>query len=143
MKKNYKSNKITMFQVAQEICANCGVELENTSLPNGTFIVDINQLAVEKRIEGISEVRDESDREEKVRVVIEHKKDANARVILNQLYKYTQMQDSFGIIMLALVNNVPKILTLRQCLDYYIDHRKTVILRRTKFDLDKALARAM
>ncbi len=106
------------------------------------LIVDINQLAVDKRIEGISEVRDESDREEKVRVVIELKKDANARVILNQLYKFTQIQESFGAIMLALVNGVPKILTLRQCLEYYIEHRQNVVVRRTKFELDKALARA-
>ena len=106
------------------------------------LIIDINQLARDKKIEGISEVRDESDREEKVRVVIELKRDVNAKVILNKLFKNTQMQDSFGIIMLALVDNVPKILTLRQCLDNYIDHRKTVIIRRTKFDLDKALARA-
>ncbi len=106
------------------------------------LIVDINQLARDKKIEGISEVRDESDREEKVRVVIELKRDVNAKIILNKLYKYTQMQDSFGIIMLALVNGVPKILTLRECLDNYIEHRKVVIVRRTKFDLDKALARA-
>ena len=106
------------------------------------LIVDINQLARDKKIEGISEVRDESDREEKVRVVIEPKRDARAKVILNQLYKYTQMQDSFGIIMLALVNGEPKILTLKQCLEHYIEHRKEVIIRRTKFDLDKALARA-
>ena len=117
-----------------------------TSLPyqvnKAKLIVDISQLVRDKKIEGISEVRDESDREEKVRVVIELKRDANAKVILNQLYKYTQMQDSFGVIMLALVNNEPKILTLRQCLDHFIEHRKTVVLRRTKFDLDKALARA-
>ena len=106
------------------------------------LIVDINQLARDKKIEGISEVRDESDREEKVRVVIELKRDVNAKIILNKLYKFTQMQDSFGIIMLALVNGVPKILTLRECLDNYIEHRKVVIVRRTKFDLDKALARA-
>ena len=106
------------------------------------LIENIANLVKEKRIEGISEVRDESDREEKVRVVIELKRDVNAQVILNQLFKYTQMQDTFGIIMLALVDGEPKILTLRQCLEYYIDHRKTVILRRTQFDLDKALARA-
>lgn len=106
------------------------------------LIENIANLVKEKRIEGISEVRDESDREEKVRVVIELKRDVNAQVILNQLYKYTQMQDTFGVIMLALVDGEPKILTLRQCLEYYIDHRKTVILRRTQFDLDKALARA-
>ena len=95
-----------------------------------------------KRIEGISEIRDESDRIDRVRIVIELKRDANAQVVLNQLYKNTQMQDTFGIIMLALVNGEPKVLTLRQCLDYYIDHRKDVILRRTQFELDKALARA-
>ena len=106
------------------------------------LIENIANLVKEKRIEGISEVRDESDREEKVRVVVELKRDVNAQVILNQLYKFTQMQDTFGVIMLALVDGQPKILTLRQCLEYYIDHRKTVILRRTQFDLDKALARA-
>ena len=106
------------------------------------LIVDINELAKNKKIEGISEVRDESDRTDKVRVVIELKRDANAKVILNRLYKLTQMQNSFGIITLALVDGVPKILTLRQCLDYFIDHRKDVIIRRTKFELDKALARA-
>ena len=106
------------------------------------LVENIANLVKEKRIEGISEVRDESDREEKVRVVIELKRDVNAQVILNQLFKYTQMQDTFGVIMLALVNGEPKILTLRQCLEYYIDHRKAVILRRTQFDLDKALARA-
>ena len=106
------------------------------------LIENIASLVREKRIEGISEIRDESDRKEKVRVVIELKRDANAKVVLNQLYKFTQMQDTFGIIMLALVNGEPKILTLRQCLDYYIEHRKNVILRRTQFELDKALARA-
>src|SRR5699024_181553 len=86
------------------------------------LIENIANLVKEKRIEGISEVRDESDREEKVRVVIELKRDVNAQVILNQLFKYTQMQDTFGVIMLALVDGEPKILTLRQCLEYYIDH---------------------
>lgn len=106
------------------------------------LIENIARLVREKRIEGISEIRDESDRNDRVRIVIELKRDANAQVVLNQLYKNTQMQDTFGIIMLALVNGEPKILTLRQCLDHYIDHRKDVILRRTQFDLDKALARA-
>lgn len=106
------------------------------------LIENIAALARDKKIEGISDLRDESDREEKVRIVIELKRDANAQVILNQLYKFTQMQDTFGAIMLALVNGEPKVLTLRQCLDYYIEHRKTVILRRTQFELDKALARA-
>ena len=106
------------------------------------LIEHIATLAREKRIEGISDLRDESDREEKVRIVIELKRDANAQVVLNQLFKNTQMQDNFGVIMLALVNGVPKILTLRQCLDHYIEHREQVIVRRTKFELDKALARA-
>ena len=106
------------------------------------LIENIAKLVREKRVEGISEVRDESDRNDKVRIVIELKKDANAQVVLNRLYKHTQMQDTFGIIMLALVNGEPKILTLRQCLDVYIDHRKDVILRRTQFELDKAQARA-
>ena len=106
------------------------------------LIENIADLVKEKRIEGISAVRDESDREEKVRVVIELKRDAHPQVVLNLLYKFTQMQDTFGIIMLALVNGEPKILTLRECLDHYIEHRRKVILRRTKFDLDKAEARA-
>ncbi len=117
-----------------------------TSLPyqvnKAKLVKTISDLTKEKKIEGISEVRDESDRKEKTRVVIELKRDANAQVVLNQLYKHTQMQETFGIIMLALVNGVPKILTLRQILDCYIEHRKDVILRRTQFDLDKALARA-
>ena len=106
------------------------------------LIENIANLVKDKKIEGISELRDESDRNDKVRIVIGLKKDANAQVVLNHLYKNTQLQDTFGIIMLALVNGEPKILTLRQCLDCYIDHRKDVILRRTQFDLDKALARA-
>ena len=117
-----------------------------SSLPyqvnKANLIKTISDLSKEKKIEGISECRDESDRKEKVRVVIELKRDTNPQVVLNQLFKHTQMQTTFGIIMLALVNGEPKILTLRQCLDCYIDHRKDVILRRTKFDLDKALARA-
>ena len=106
------------------------------------LIENMADLVKEKRLDGISEIRDESDREHKVRVVIELKRDANAQVVLNQLFKNTQMQTSFGVIMLALVDGEPKILTLRECLDVYINHRKNVILRRTQFDLDKALARA-
>ena len=106
------------------------------------LIEHIAELVKEKRIEGISAIRDESDRIDKVRIVIELKRDANPQVVLNQLYKNTQMQDTFGIIMLALVDGQPQILTLRQCLDHYIGHRKEVVLRRTKFDLDKAEARA-
>ena len=117
-----------------------------SSLPyqvnKANLIKNISDLSKEKKIEGISECRDESDRKDRVRVVIELKRDANPQVVLNQLFKHTQMQTTFGIIMLALVNGVPKVLTLRQCLDCYIDHRKNVILRRTQFELDKALARA-
>ena len=106
------------------------------------LIENIAMLARDKRIEGISDIRDESDREHNVRVVIELKRDANAQVVLNQLYKHTQMQITFGGIMRALVNGKPKILTLKDCITNYIDHRKTVVLRRTKFELDKAEARA-
>lgn len=117
-----------------------------SSLPyqvnKANLIKTISDLSKDKKVEGISECRDESDRKERVRVVIELKRDANAQVVLNQLFKHTQMQTTFGIIMLALVNGEPKILTLRQCLNCYIDHRKEVILRRTQFELDKALARA-
>ena len=117
-----------------------------SSLPyqvnKANLIKAISDLSKEKKIEGISECRDESDRKEKVRVVIELKRDTNAQVVLNQLFKHTQMQTTFGIIMLALVDGEPKILTLRQALDCYIQHRKEVITRRTQFDLDKALARA-
>ena len=101
-----------------------------------------NELVKLKKVEGISDLRDESDRIDKVRVVIELKKDARPQVILNQLYKHTQLQSSFGVILLALVNGEPKILTLRQCLDVFVNHRKDVIIRRTKFELEKAEARA-
>lgn len=139
--------KITVRAEAEiEEMSNGRQKIIVTSLPyqvnKARLIENIANLVKEKRIEGISELRDESDRENAVRIHIGLKKDANARVVLNQLYKNTQMQDTFGIIMLALVDGEPKILTLRQCLDYYINHRKDVILRRTKFELDKALARA-
>ena len=117
-----------------------------TSLPyqvnKAKLVMTIADLAKEKKIEGISEVRDESDRKEKTRVVVELKRDARPQVILNQLYKHTQMQETFGAIILALVDGEPKILNLRECLDCFIKHRKEVILRRSKFELDKALARA-
>ena len=106
------------------------------------LIQNISELVKNKKVEGISDVRDESDRTDRVRVVIELKRDANAQVVLNQLFKHTQMQDTFGIIMLALVDGKPEILTLRQAMDCYIGHRKDVVLRRTKFELDKAEARA-
>lgn len=101
----------------------------------------IVRLVQEKRIEGITAVRDESNREG-VRFVIEVKRDASANVILNNLFKMTQMQTNFGFNMLAIQNGVPKILSLRQILDAYIEHQKEVIVRRTRFDKEKAEARA-
>ena len=101
----------------------------------------IANLANEKRIEGITDIRDESGRDG-MRIVIEHRRDANAQVILNQLYKYSQMQDTCAINMLALVNNEPKVLSLPQILDHYIAHQKSVIYRRTQFELEKAKNRA-
>ena len=145
----YKTGKgkiIVRAEAEIEEMANNKQRIIVTSLPyqvnKARLIENISKLVREKRIEGISELRDESDRNDRVRIVIELKRDARAQVVLNQLYKNTQMQDTFGAILLALVDGEPKILTLRQCLDYYIDHRKTVIIRRTKFELDKALARA-
>jgi len=105
------------------------------------LIEDIANLVKEKRIEGISDLRDESDRHG-MRIVIELKRDANANVVLNLLYKHTKMQDTFGAIMLALVDGEPRHLNLKEILHYYIEFQKDVIKRRTKFDLDKAEARA-
>ena len=101
----------------------------------------IANLVKDKRIEGISDLRDESGRDG-MRIVIEYKRDANGQVILNQLYKYTQMQDTCSANFLAVVGQEPKVLNLAQILDYYIDHQKSVIRRRTEFDLAKAKARA-
>ena len=104
------------------------------------LLMSIGDFVRDKRIEGISVVRDESDRNG-MRVVIELKRDANANVVLNKLYSYTQLQDTIGVIMLALVNGQPKILTLKECLEYYLDFQVDVITRRTKYDLEKALER--
>lgn len=149
IKEAYRTGKgkiVVRAEAEIEEMANNKQRIIVTSLPyqvnKARLIENISKLVREKRIEGISELRDESDRNDRVRIVIELKRDARAQVVLNQLYKNTQLQDTFGAILLALVDGEPKILTLRQCLDYYIDHRKTVILRRTKFELDKALARA-
>ncbi|MBX7424709.1 DNA gyrase subunit A [Clostridium chauvoei] len=105
------------------------------------LIENIADLVKDKKIVGISDLRDESDREG-MRIVIELKKDANPNVVLNLLYKHTKMQDTFGVIMLALVNNEPQILNLNQVLDNYITFQKEVITRRTTFELNKAEARA-
>ena len=105
------------------------------------LIEKIAELVKDKRVEGISGLRDESDRDG-MRMVIELKRDANANVILNQLYKYTQLQETFSIIMLAIVNGEPKVLNLKEVLYHYLEFQKDVITRRTRFDLNKAEARA-
>ncbi len=105
------------------------------------LIMRIAELVQEKHLEGISDIRDESDKSG-MRIVIELKKDVNANVILNRLYKHTQMQDTFGVIMLALVDGAPRVLNLKEILYYYIEHQKEVIVRRTRYDLEKAEARA-
>ncbi|RXI46675.1 DNA gyrase subunit A [Clostridium tetani] len=105
------------------------------------LIENMAELVKNKRIDGISDIRDESDREG-MRIVVEIKRDSNPNVVLNQLYKHTKMQDTFGVIMIALVDNEPKVLNLKEILVNYIEFQKEIIRRRTKFDLDKALARA-
>ena len=105
------------------------------------LIEKIADLVKDKKVDGITELRDESDRNG-MRIVIELRRDVNANVMLNQLYKHTQLQDTFGVIMLALVNNEPKILNILQMLNYYLDHQKEVVSRRTKYDLNKAEERA-
>ncbi len=102
------------------------------------LIENIANLVKDKRIEGISDIRDESDKDAMVRIVIELKRDANAKVVLNTLYKHTQLEATFGIINLALVNNQPRILTLKELIEVFIEHRKDVIIRRTKYNLRKA-----
>jgi len=104
------------------------------------LITSIADMVKDKKIDGIADLRDESDRDG-IRIVVEVKRDANAQVILNQLYKHTQMQSSFGVIMLALVNKRPKVMDIKEILIHHIEHRKVVITRRTKFDLQKAESR--
>lgn len=101
----------------------------------------IAELVKEKKLEGISDLRDESNRNG-MRIVIELKRDANANIVLNNLYKHSQMEDTFSIIMLSLVNGVPKVLNLKEMIYYYVEHQKDVVTRRTKFELNKAEARA-
>lgn len=105
------------------------------------MIERIAQLARDKRIEGITDLRDESDREG-LRIVMELKRDANPNVVLNQLYKHTTMETTFGAIMLVLVDNEPRVLNLKEMLHYYIEHQKEVVTRRTQYDLSKAEERA-
>jgi DNA gyrase subunit A len=105
------------------------------------LMASIVDLVKDKKINGIADLRDESDRDG-IRIVIEIKKDANAQVVLNQLYKHTQLQSSFGVIMLALVNNRPKVMDIKEILMHHIEHRKVIIIRRTNFDLQKTEARS-
>lgn len=104
------------------------------------IIIRIADLVKDKRIEGISDVRDESDRNG-LRIVVELKRDANSKIVLNNLYKHTPLESSFGIINLALVDGVPKILNLKDLIHFYVEHQKEVVTRRTKYDLEKAKAR--
>ncbi|MCI6498058.1 MAG: DNA gyrase subunit A [Lachnospiraceae bacterium] len=105
------------------------------------LIEKIAELVKDKRVEGITDLRDESDKEG-MRMVIELRRDVNPNIVLNHLYKHTQLQDTFGVIMLALVNNQPRVLNLYQMLNLYLDHQKEVVTRRTQYDLNKAEERA-
>jgi len=124
-----------------EVMPNGKSRIVITELPymvnKALLIQKMVELVKDKRIEGITDIRDESSREG-MRVVVELRKDANANVILNQLYKHTQLQDTFGVIMLALVDNQPRILNLNEMLFYYIKHQEDVVTRRTQYDLNKA-----
>ncbi len=138
--------KVTVRAVAEiETMKNGRSMIVVTELPyqvnKARMVEKIGLLVSEKKIEGISDIRDESDRNG-VRVVIELKRDANANVILNQLYKFSQMQESFGINMLALVDNKPKVLNLKEILVHYLEHQKEVVIRRTRYELAKAEKRA-
>ena len=124
-----------------ETMANGKSRIIVTELPymvnKARLIEKIAELVKDKKIDGITDLRDESNREG-MRICIELRKDVNANVIMNQLYKHTQLQDSFGVIMLALVNNQPKVMNLKDVLTYYIKHQEEVVTRRTQYDLNKA-----
>ncbi|WP_343246578.1 DNA gyrase subunit A [Diplocloster hominis] len=128
-----------------EAMANGKSRIIVTELPfmvnKARLIEKIAELVKEKKVDGITDLRDESDREG-MRICIELRKDVNANVMLNQLYKHTQLQDTFGVIMLALVNNQPKVMNLSQILQLYIKHQEEVVTRRTKYELNKAEERA-
>ena len=122
-------------------------------MPNGKEVIIVNEipyqvnkaslvekiahLVRDKKLEGISDLRDESDKDG-IRVVIECKRDAIGEIILNSLYKLTQLQDSFGVIMLALVNNIPKVMNIKEVLGHFLDFRREVIINRTNFELKAA-----
>ena len=136
-----KGKVITRAVTNIESMANGKSRIVVTELPylvnKANLIKNIADLVKNKRIEGITDLRDESDREG-MRIVIELRHDANANVVLNQLFKHTQMQDTFGVIMLSLVNNEPKVLNILEMLKYYLLHQEDVVTRRTKYDLNKA-----
>ncbi|MBS7263379.1 MAG: DNA gyrase subunit A [Eubacteriales bacterium] len=127
-----------------ETLANGKSRIIVTAIPyqvnKSVMIKRIADLVKDKRVEGITDIRDETNREG-MRVVIEIKKDVNPQIVLNTLYKHTQMQENFGVIMLALVDGQPRVLSLRDMLYYYLEYQKTIIVRRTRYDLDKAQAR--
>ena len=124
-----------------ETMSNGKTRIVVTELPymvnKANLVLKIADLVKNKKIDGITDLRDESSREG-MRIVIELRKDVNANIILNQLYKHTQLQDSFGVIMLALIDNQPKVMNLLDMLNYYLEHQKDVVIRRTKYDLNKA-----
>ena len=124
-----------------ETMSNGKTRIVVTELPymvnKANLVLKIADLVKNKKIDGITDLRDESSREG-MRIVIELRKDVNANIILNQLYKHTQLQDSFGVIMLALIDNQPKVMNLLDMLNYYLEHQKDVVTRRTKYDLNKA-----
>lgn len=138
-----------------KICVRARAEIEEfkagrqriivTELPyqvnKAALISRIAELVQDKNLDGISDIRDESDKSG-MRIVIELKRDVNANVVLNRLYKHTQMQDTFGVIMLALVDGEPKVLNLKELLFHYVEHQKDIVVRRTKHELEKAKARA-
>lgn len=144
IKKAYKTGRGTVVirgEVKIETLASGKQTLIISELPyqvnKARLIEKIAELVREKKIEGITDLRDETDRHG-IRVVIELKRDANPHIILNQLYKYTQLQQSYGIIMLALVDGHPKVLALKEMLFYYLEHQRDIITRRTKYELRKA-----
>ena len=116
-----------------------------TELPyqvnKANLITSIAELVQDKKVDGVTDIRDESDKDG-IRMVIELRRDVEPQIVLNYLYKHTQLETTFGIINLALVNNSPRVLNLKQILAYFIDHRRNVVRRRTQFDLDRALKRA-
>ncbi len=140
-----KGRIITRAKAEIEEMPNGRSQIVVTEIPyqvnKAKLIERIAELVRDKSIEGISDIRDESDKSG-MRIVIELKKDANPNVVLNYLYKHTQMQETFGVILLALVDGQPKIMNLKEMLTHYILHQKEVITRRTRYDLDKAQARA-